>query len=191
MKYSAFLHFIIIIMCCVTSVSAKVITNVTYNNKKYFVDIVDASTKTEVKSEVWFRVSDKAPAKGDIKVAVLSANTKKLNTYSKAACRTYEIFDAGTKVAGCAGLIGSAFCAVATTATEGAAAFACETVWTYTAEKGAADCLKGTAQAISNYLGHEKTWSVVAALANIKYPELSESVMQAIDFMCSDIKDNK
>jgi len=183
--------FLIFTGLITTQATAEIIGSVTYNSKNYFVDVIKSSASDQTKVEIWFRTANNASSLDDLKITELKAYTKKLSEYVDLVCRGKEIWDAGKTIAGCTSVVGSAFCAVGTVATDGALAVVCETVWVYTEDKGAADCLEGMADALAKFVGKDKEWKLLGTAAQLTEPELAKAISTAVDMMCGDIKNKK
>ena len=185
-KIIIYLPFLVILSFIKTN--AEIIASVKFNGKSYYVDVLDPSSKSILKAEVWFRLSNNASSTEDIKIFEIKANIKLLSDYASLVCRSKNILDGGKTILGCTSVIGSVFCAVGSVTTDGALAFVCESTWKYAVEYGAADCLEGVADAIAAYLGKQKEWKLLGAGAQLTDPKLLEAISTAIDFMCEDIE---
>ncbi|MBO9635978.1 MAG: hypothetical protein J7578_22940 [Chitinophagaceae bacterium] len=184
------LVFLLLQMLCLAS-KAEIISNVKYNGKTYYVDVLKTTTGNVAKVELWLRISNIATSVGDLKVFELSGKTKSLAEYTDLVCRGKTVMDAGKTILGCASVVGSVFCAAATIASDGALAFVCETTWNFAIDYGAAACLEGSADAIATYLGKQKEWKLLGTAAQLTDPKLIEAISSAIDFMCEDVKKKK
>jgi hypothetical protein len=171
-------------------VIAQSITNVSFNGKTYYVDLAKEVQGSNTNFQIWFRTNQNASSVDDIKMAELSANTNDIAAYKTRVCRNKEIFDAGQTIIGCSSIIGSAFCAAATVATDGTLAFVCEATWNYTLSKGAADCFKGIADIVAKNLGKQNEWIALNLVVQLSEPDLAEAISKAIDMMCDDVKNN-
>ena len=162
---------------------AKVVTTTKYQGKTYHVDVLTSG----LNAEIWFRISPNACSAGDFKVTTVNGRQATLKT-ARLACSGKKLYDDTKTVVGCSATVASGICGAATVATEGAAAFMCESVWTYTATRGLADCVSGVKDAIAGYLISDVNWSSFQAGKNLGAAKYKGAVSSAIDAMCASIK---
>lgn len=167
------------------------VTKVTLNNMNYYLYIVDHSNTDQIQVELLLRQSNNASSIGDLKMALIKGKKQDFKEFLQTSCKFKTYYDNAKTVVGCLNLIGSAFCAVSTIPTEGATAFICTSIWEYTGNGGAADCIKGASQAVAQKLGEDYMWSALVTGLGLKNPQLIDAISKSIDFMCDSLNEKQ
>jgi hypothetical protein len=164
---------------------AEIVNTTNYKGKKYYVDVI----RDGANAFVYFRINQNSCSNGDIKVLWLKMQTSTLKKTAKFFCKAKEVYDNGKTIAGCTAVGFSAGCAIATVATDGAAAVYCEAIWAATVKSGALkQCLSGTADAIASNLIGSQEWNTIQLTTNLSSNKMKEATLKAIDIMCNEIK---
>jgi len=167
-----------------TSISfAKVVATVFYNGKNYFVDVQISGSS----ASVWFRVNQNSCGTGDFQVMNLSASNPTLVSAGTAICRAKKVYDNSKTIAGCLAIAASGICAAAAVPSGGATAALCSATFSYTVNKGLADCISGVSGKIANYLG-VTPWVAYATKAGLSAAKWETVINTAIDNACKDVK---
>jgi hypothetical protein len=165
-----------------TLVKAYVVGTVTYESKKYYVDVrVEGYS-----ANIWLVQNKNMCTVGDMNVLKLIASNPNYKAAKAKVCRAKSIYDDGKTIAGCTATAMSGVCLAATVASDGATAGFCIATWTYTAKRGLADCVKGVSSKIGNYLGVSK-WSQLAIKAGLTTLKWNDVISTAIDNACEDV----
>ena len=159
---------------------AQTFPQVTFEGKKYFVDIRTSSGK----ADIWFLEKNNASSPGDKLMLTLNVKNLTVKDATKFLCDSKKTFDEGKAVIGCLSVAGSAGCLMAMSMTGAAPIVLCQSTLVYAGTKGAKDCLLGISDAIAEKLKKDSLFNaakIADALSEAKYKDVIDT---AIDELC-------
>lgn len=159
----------------------KVVTNITFNKKTYYVDI----TTTVNSAKIYLRTNKNKRSKEDIHFADAKLQNNSLNNLKKLVCRRKKDYDNGKMIVGCGATIGSGICVVVPAAAA-AAPTVCLISLRYTASTGLVDCVMGVSDKITKHLAN--AWAGFIIKSKIKQASLLDGLELALEYACTDIK---
>lgn len=159
---------------------------VIYKNKTYYVT-VDVSTN---RATVWLCTNQYMSSSSDIKAMELSAETATnlANTASRLICGAKYVFNQGKTIVGCGATAASGVCIVSAVPSGVGTVVVCKTIFTYTTDKGLADCMRGTIGGVARLLGKGQEWNAILLAVGISQANLTETLSKSMDMACTALK---
>lgn len=155
-------------------------TQVTLEGKKYFVDVRTSNGK----ADIWFTEKSKSSSLGDKLIFTMVVMNTTFGDATKRFCNAKKVIDGGKTVLGCLSVVGAAGCAMATVATDGAAAVLCTSTWAYAESKGIKDCVLGISDIIAEQLKKDPQWITFKGAANLTDKNYEDVIDNTIDALC-------
>jgi hypothetical protein len=164
--------------------NAKIIGTVKLDERRYYIDLLAINNT----AQIWLRTSINTCSNEDILLMELEAMNTTIIQAEQIICRAKKYYNNFKTIIGCTSVLASGVCAIATPSSGGALFTLCSTIFTYTANKGLADCIDGLSSIIARELGKEKEWSLIQIQASISSQQWLKIIDDAIDQACADLK---
>lgn len=172
--------------CDVAEAYAQMAGTIFYKNKTYYVTVDVRGNK----ATVWLCTNQYMSTPSDIKIMEVNAENaiNMGNTASRLICGAKYVYNQGKKVVGCGATVASGVCIAGAVPSGGATVAVCHTVFVYTADKGLADCVRGTIGGIAKLLGKSQEWNVIRLAAGLSIADWTEAASSSLDMACTALK---
>lgn len=165
---------------------AQMAGTIFYKNKTYYVTVDVRGNK----ATVWLCTNQYMCSPSDIKAMEVSAENavNMANTASRLICGAKYVFNQGKTVVGCGATAASGVCIVSAVPSGVGTVVVCKTIFTYTTDKGLADCMRGTIGKIASLLGKSQEWNAILLAVGISQANLTETLSKSMDMACTALK---